>query len=544
MMEGKGKVSRKLKKAAKRILLQTCGSFSWRQQNHFLDSTSDNVTANVANDSADYSSPTAKQRKNSWSWKFRNSEEIENVTEEDPISDALTDKQTLCAICLETLNYSSGNSPGQAVFTAQCSHSFHFSCISSNVSHGSVSCPICRAHWSQLPRNLLARRAIHRVCNQGDPVLQILDNSIATFRVNRRSILRYARYDDDDPIEANDTLHNPRLHLALHLIPLNHLGLLSSSHASPRPTSHHICQTSPESQLSRGSPVLHTPIPANNSPACSSFEPAYLCITLAPQPAMDLVLVASPNGPHLRLLRQSMALVVQSLRPIDRLAIVTYSSSAARVFPLRCMTSYGKRTALQVIDRLFNMGQADPLEGLKKGVKILRDRAHRNPQSCILHLSDNPTRSYQQFVMESAVTVHRFHVGFGFSTPNGFVMHEFEEFLARILGGAIKDVKLRIENETRVVCLAELRNSEERRIRVALNEYGRICVAYSYFDPAVDESRAGDVEIAVGDKEGDDSSGDVESVMSIGRSSGVDSWDYHDPFMARRWAKHLHGCRP
>lgn len=97
-----------------------------------------------------------------------------------------------------------------------------------------------------------------------------------------------------------------------------------------------------------------------------SPEPAYrecLSVRLAHQPAIDLVLVACPNGPHLRLIKQSMALVVFSLRPIDRLAVVTYSSAAARVFPLRRMTSYGKRAALQVIDRLFYMGQADPVEG-------------------------------------------------------------------------------------------------------------------------------------------------------------------------------------
>lgn len=28
-----------------------------------------------------------------------------------------------------------------------------------------------------------------------------------------------------------------------------------------------------------------------------------------------------------------------------------------------------------------------------------------------------------------------------------------------------------------------------------------------------------------------------------GRTSSVESWDYHDPYMARRWAKHLHGYR-
>jgi hypothetical protein len=102
-------------------------------------------------------------------------------------------------------------------------------------------------------------------------------------------------------------------------------------------------------------------------------------VKLAHQQATNLVLVASPNGPRLRLLKQSMTLVVFSLGPIDRLAIVTYSLAAARAFSLRRMTSYGKQTALQVIDRLFYMGQANPFERLKNGIKIHEDRVHKNP---------------------------------------------------------------------------------------------------------------------------------------------------------------------
>jgi len=40
---------------------------------------------------------------------------------------------------------------GQALFTAECSHKFHFHCISSNVKHGNLICPICRAEWKELP---------------------------------------------------------------------------------------------------------------------------------------------------------------------------------------------------------------------------------------------------------------------------------------------------------------------------------------------------------------------------------------------------------
>lgn len=458
----------------------------------------------------------------------------------------------MCAICLDPLNYSStGTSPAQAIFTAQCSHAFHFGCISSNVRHGGVTCPICRAHWTQLPRNLITP-ALYAT-QSDDPVLQILDDSIATFRVHRRSFLRSARYDDDDPIEPSDhhTPNHPRLLLTL-----------SSTAPLPNPTFHPCEVPSQHHHIDSLASLLaeSTPPPAvqptgQNPYPCvvSSNSRSYLCVKLSHQPATDLVLVASPNGPHLRLIKQSMALVVFSLRSIDRLAIVTYSSAAARIFPLRRMTSYGKRTALQVIDRLFYTGQADPIEGLKKAVKILGDRTHENPHACILHLSDSPTRSYRGFDMEvpPATPIHRFHVGFGFGTSSGFVMHEFEEFLARVLGGAVRDIQLRIGEDGGIVRLGELRGGEERRIPLNMGDFGHVCVDYSYIEGDVDEYciRTGEVVVGIGDKrEPTTSDDDIDAAVGTTtageiRTSSVGSWDYHDPFMARRWAKHLHGYR-
>lgn len=447
--------------------------------------------------------------------------------------------QTLCAICLDPLNYSSGNSQGQAIFTAQCSHAFHFACISSNVRHGSVTCPICRAHWTQLPRNLNARCSLHS--NKADPILQILDDSIANSRVHRRSFLRSARYDDDDPIDPDHTTNQPRLHLSLLTVPLGHPTCSLCHHqASASGVCHH-CGTSSHHSSSSSS-MAESPLAGEMPLLCSPNNRAYLRVKLAHQPATDLVLVASPNGPHLRLMKQAMALVVFSLRPMDRLAIVTYSSAAARVFPLRRMTSYGKRTALQVIDRLFYMGQADPMEGLKKGVKILGDRVHKNTQSCILHLTDSPARSYHQFDMEVGVTIHRFHVGFGFGASNGFIMHQFEEFLARTLGGAVRDIQMRIDEGTRVVRIEELRGGEERNIPIYVPDYRGMCVEYSYSEGGEGECvRRGEVIVGVEDKGDPSENGD--GVAIGGRMSSAESWDYHDPFMARRWAKHLHAYR-
>ncbi|XWS18053.1 hypothetical protein CRYUN_Cryun32bG0009600 [Craigia yunnanensis] len=523
--------SSKLRKAARKMVVAACGSFS----------------RNSPPPSPMSMSPI----------KPKNKSEAEGGIEAESIANHkdLTSKQNLCAICLEVLSYSSGGSPGQAIFTAQCSHAFHFSCISSNVRHGSITCPICRAHWTQLPRNLNPP-ACSLSCNQNDPVFRILDDSIATFRVHRRSFLRSARYDDDDPIEPDHTQNHLRIDLAL--IPLQPTVLTHPCCSRHQPSSHssslqmlgigHISNHHPHHHhFSSSSSTLQLQPSIGQTPSymCSSSnsKPAYLCIKLAHPRPHDMVLIASPNGPHLRLLKQSMALVVFSLRPIDRLAIVTYSSAAARVFPLRRMTSYGKRTALQVIDRLFYIGQADPIEGLKKGIKILEDRAHKNPQSCILHLSDSPTRSYHAMNLQLPIPIHRFHVGFGFGTSNGFVMHEFEEFLTQLLGGVIREIQLRIGEEARIIRLGDLRAGEERRILLDLGDCVHVYVGYSFVEGGTDECiKTGETMVSIEEKrETDDGYRDTAISIVGGRTSSVENWDYHDPYMARRWAKHLHG---
>ncbi|KAL2253382.1 uncharacterized protein LOC105168074 isoform X2 [Sesamum indicum] len=497
---GDGGAAWKLKKAAKKIFVPTCAcaAFCRKQQTtHILHNST------VSCDSASNSSQLQTQKSNI---------SCKSISSETETPSPSSSNKNLCAICLDPLNFSSGCSTGQALFTAQCSHAFHFACILSNVRHGSVTCPICRAHWTQLPRSLSTRSSLR--CKI-DPVLQILDDSIANLRGHRRSFLHSARYDDDDPVEPGQACEDqPRLYLSLQSVPFTYPG--SSS-----------MEESPE----------HVPTPS----LCSLYNRAYLRLKLVDQPATDVVLVANPNGAHLRLMKQAMALVVFPLRSMDRLAIVTYSSAAAHVFPLRRMTSYGKRSALQVIDHLFHTGQADAMEGLKKGVKILSDRVHKNPDSCILHLTDTPSPSYHWFNLEVPVTIHQFHVGYGFGTSNGFIMREFEEFLARTLGGRIEDVQLRVREGQMVVRIGELRGGEERNIPLYTCESGSVCVDYRYKDGRDSECiRTGKIVLGLGNK-GDRRENREGTTVGV-RVSCAENWDYHDPFMASRWAKHLHGA--
>ncbi|KAL9227960.1 hypothetical protein vseg_003589 [Gypsophila vaccaria] len=511
--EGSSSASSRLGRAVKKFILLPCTSFC---------STSVNSSSIINSGHGLESESPARESGVDY---------VSEIGDEGDYVPNVASAKNLCTICLEPLiNSGAASSPGKAVFTSQCSHSFHLSCISSNIRHGSVSCPICRAQWTRLPRTLHPPCWLSR--NQEDPIIRILDDSISTFRVHRRSFLRTAHYNDDDPVEpeAHSPCH-PRLCFSLTPLDISQ---------TPSPSSF----WSPNSYMSPVDDSYHQ-LTMSMSPWYKRKSPTYLSVRLAPQQAIDLVLIASLNGPHLRLLKQSMALVVFSLRPIDRLAIVSYSSAAARVFPLRRMTSYGKRTALQVIDRLFYAGHADPSEGIKKGIKILKDRTHENPYTSILHLSDYPTtsRSYRtspEIVSSIPVSVYQFHVA---STTS--IMHELETLLGQLLGGVIHEVQLRIgdQDNSRIVRLGELRGDEERRVVLEIDEaHGHVCIGYSYIEggSGVNEHvRVGEVVVGIDDqRDGDDG---ADAIMNGGRASSVDSWDYHDPYMARRWAKRLHG---
>ncbi|VFQ82373.1 unnamed protein product [Cuscuta campestris] len=480
-------LSWKLRKAAKKFLLRTCGgSFSRGRHSPVVVDTPIAAAASAFLDSPVVAEPASDSPPVTPS-KFA------------PQSDSNSSNKNLCAICLEPLVFSSSN--GQAIFTAQCSHAFHFDCISSNVRHGSVSCPICRALWTQIPRNL---RATAHCSRGGDPILQILDESIATFRVNRRRslLLSSPHYENDDP----STSGLPRLHFSL--------------------------TTSPR---------------ANNRAACLSVK-----LARHRHPATDVVLVASPGGPHyVTLMKEAMARVVFALGPADRLAIVTHSSAEPRVFPLRRMTPYGKRDTLQLVDRIFYAEEVDPEEGVTEGAKILRDRTHRrNARTLMLHLSDGDEDDSARRPFGSGAVgpaTHNFHVGFGFA------MHEFEAFLGRILGGSVREVQVRVGEDSRIMRLGEIRGGEERRVPVNLGESGRIRVEYSYEEAEFGDSCVKTGEVAVGIPEKRECSEGGGSHRSTGGgvverrpSSGVESsleYYHHDPFMARRWAKHLLGYR-
>ncbi|KAF2913927.1 E3 ubiquitin-protein ligase WAV3 [Oryza sativa Japonica Group] len=297
----------------------------------------------------------------------------------------------ICAICLGGM--CSGN--GQALFTAECSHKFHFHCISSSVRHGNTVCPICRAVWKELPfqgplpaaaaadasllgtarvnphplddRHQHQRMAVVRRLSRGDsvtrqwqlPIFRTLDGGI---------------FDDDEQLD---------LHPAEDVVGTQDVDSIVADEMAPASvgiTTYAAFPAMEESVMVEEFAVL-IHLKAPSSPA-----------TVTSRAPIDLVTVLdvswSMAGTKLALLKRAMSFVIQALGPGDRLSVVTFSSSARRLFPLRKMTESGRQRALQRVSSLVADGGTNIADALRKAARVMEDRRERNPVCSIVLLSD------------------------------------------------------------------------------------------------------------------------------------------------------------
>lgn len=270
------------------------------------------------------------------------------------------------------MNVKSGQ--GQAIFSAECSHSFHFSCIANSVEHGNYLCPICRSKWKEIPWQL--------------PRANADSNHNAA---GRAQVSPY-----QGPVEGHPAKYN------------------SAALQQPTPLCHELsCDSNDEPLL-----VVNTDstscAPSNNLsvkaftefPAVAASEPvldfAVLVRMRAPsllddacqveRASIDLVTVldvsGSMAGSKLFLLKRAVCFVIENLGPADRLSIVSFSQSAHRIFPLRKMTDGGREDARLAVNSLYADGGTDIVMGLKEGAWVLEERRERNPVASIILLSD------------------------------------------------------------------------------------------------------------------------------------------------------------
>ncbi|CAM6055931.1 unnamed protein product [Sphagnum tenellum] len=274
-----------------------------------------------------------------------------------------------CAICLEAMK----PGLGQALFTAECSHCFHFSCISSNVRHGNLVCPVCRAKWKEVPWQ--APSEIRKVNQGGDAARSHHRTPRQSPQPNARGVRRTSppepsMFDDDEPLDACDDLSE-----------VGRKSQESKGIDNVKVVSYPELGAVAYSEVRDGFTVLvHLKAP------CASRRPRSF------RAPLDLVTVldvsGSMAGTKLVLLKRAMGFVIRNLTPVDRLSVVVFSSTAKRLFPLRRMVQDGRQSALRAIEALVSTGGTNIAEGLRKGAKVLEDRQMHNPVASIMLLSD------------------------------------------------------------------------------------------------------------------------------------------------------------
>ncbi|KAK1684091.1 hypothetical protein QYE76_044939 [Lolium multiflorum] len=261
--------------------------------------------------------------------------------------DLLSAQKNPCAICLGGI----GAGGGQAIFTAECSHTFHFHCISASVAHGHQLCPLCNAHWRELPF--------------GRPA---------------------------DPMPPVDVVQPPQQHRRLPIQPADpvvfdddeQVGLAAGASADDR---------RPSGTSYNGAVVIktHTDYPAVARDSARDNFAVLVHLKApgtdaagdapAPRAPLDLVTVldvsSSMHGRKLALLKQAMLFVIDILGPDDRLCIVSFSSRARRVTRLARMSDAGKALCARAVESLTARPGTNIAEGLRTAAKVLDERRGR-----------------------------------------------------------------------------------------------------------------------------------------------------------------------
>uniref|UniRef100_A0A0E0M8F7 RING-type E3 ubiquitin transferase n=1 Tax=Oryza punctata TaxID=4537 RepID=A0A0E0M8F7_ORYPU len=251
--------------------------------------------------------------------------------------DMLDRERDPCVICLREI------AGGQAIFTAECSHTFHNRCIARNVAHGRRVCPLCNARWRDVPAP--SSSAAAEPDDDDEPLL----------------------YADDDPVE---------------------------------PAGGQDGEQAAEAAATGGDAAAALVIKAHCEYPAVARDASSKAVGAAAGDAqrapLDLVTVLdvswSMEGRKLELVKRAISFVIDNLGHADRLCVVTFSTEASRRTPLLRMSEVGKATAKRTVESLVANGSTDVGQGLRVAARVLGDRRHRNPVSSIILLSGQDTR--------------------------------------------------------------------------------------------------------------------------------------------------------
>ncbi|KAI3882045.1 hypothetical protein MKX03_006255, partial [Papaver bracteatum] len=366
----------------------------------------------------------------------------------------------ICTIC----NRAMAAGDGTAVFTAECSHSFHFNCINMRCTFGNQICPTCGTKWKDIP----------------------------TIGPAPAPLLGFSFRPSPSPFWPPP---------------------------SPSPTGFRFGSSQNTSSCQSIDIKTHTEFPA--VPRSVSQENFHILVNLKSnvtginqvnsetcRAPIDLVTVldvsGSMTGKKIQLVKLAMGFVIDNLDASDRLSVISFSDYASRLFPLLLMTDSGKKRALEAVNSLDADGCTNIVEGLKKGTKVIDDRRYKNPVCSIMLLSDGQD-SYTNTInlkeiSRTQIPVHTFGFGadhdpimlhsiaesskgtFSFIEAEGIIQDAFAQRIGGLLSVAVQDLKVHIKSLDPHLSISQLKAGSYSTSLTGENQTGSVDIGDLYAD--------------------------------------------------------------
>ncbi|KAJ9177449.1 hypothetical protein P3X46_012669 [Hevea brasiliensis] len=385
---------------------------------------------------------------------FSNSSSPKSPSSFSLLKASLRLSKTGCGICLQSVK----SGQGTAIFTAECSHVFHFSCVAAHMKKQQLLiCPVCSATWKELP--LLS---IHH-----KPEIKKVDEKLK--ELSKIKNLRI--YNDDEPLmsPSSGSLFNPIPELEETDVEdddENTAQEFQGFFVNPRPVkvSNHVKVNAKNVEVSL------LPDSALLTVGRSSQTQVVVLKVKAPPPSaarrlpIDLVTVLDVSEMICRvksqMMKRVMRLLISSLNSNDRLSIVVFSATSKRLLPLRRMTAEGRRSARRIVEALQSIGRGmSAHDGLKKAAKVIEDRREKNPVASIIIISNGQDdRSYaNSFAQKRSsrmvsstrfshleIPVHSIGLGDISACKNSPPADALAKCAGRLLSVVVQDLKLQL----------------------------------------------------------------------------------------------------
>ncbi|RZC51268.1 hypothetical protein C5167_019690 [Papaver somniferum] len=375
----------------------------------------------------------------------------------------------VCTLCDGALKVGDGN----AIFSAECSHSFHFNCIASYVKYGNQICPTCDAQWKDIPAF-----GPPNPTTTPWPCIRLQRKSTSKFSSSKPSV-----FSDDDPL-------------------INQSRFSSNDNSIVRSIDINTHTEFPAVQRSISQENFHILI--NIKAHVTDLNQVHRDMHQTCRAPNDLVTVLDVSGTKFQLLRRAMGFLIDNLGPSDRLSVISFSSNAHCVFPLIPMTDSGKQHALQVVNSLVAGGESNILEGLEKGAKVIEDRKHKNPICSIMLLSDGKDAFMKRINLKEIsrlrIPVHTFGFGadhdpsmlhsiaegsrgiFSFIESEGLIQDAFAQCIGGLLSVVVQDLQVHVHSLDPFLCLTQLKAGSYSTYLTDDNQTGSVVIGDLYAD--------------------------------------------------------------